>query len=98
MNNLSREQVISNLKEAINNTHMNDLYSIGMRNGLRYALSLLTGDEPHSDIVPFDYFRQPAGFTEDACDAMAYAIELMNDKIANRKNPEYFLVSLDKEE
>ena len=44
--NISNQDHVIALKAAIVCTNTQDKYSAGLRNGIRYAISILTGDEP----------------------------------------------------
>ena len=44
--NINNQDPVIALKAAIVCTNTQDEYSSGFRNGIRYAISILTGDEP----------------------------------------------------
>lgn len=44
--NINNQDPVIALKAAIDCTNTQDEYSVGFRNGIRYAISILTGDKP----------------------------------------------------
>lgn len=49
--NINNQDPVIALKAAIVCTNTQDEYSAGFRNGIRYAISILTGDEPKYEDV-----------------------------------------------
>lgn len=49
--NISNQNPVIALKAVIVCTNTQDEYSAGFRNGIRYAISILTGDEPKYEDV-----------------------------------------------
>lgn len=49
--NINNQNPVIALKAAIVCTNRQDEYSAGFRNGLRYAISILTGDKPKYENV-----------------------------------------------
>lgn len=49
--NINNQDPVIALKAAIVCTNTQDEYSVGFRNGIRYAISILTGDEPKYEDV-----------------------------------------------
>ena len=43
--------VIDKLNDAIMQTNCSDDYSVGLRNGMRFAISCITGEEPKFEHV-----------------------------------------------
>lgn len=49
--NINNQNPVIALKAAIICTNTQDEYSTGFRNGMRYAIAILTGDEPKYEDV-----------------------------------------------
>lgn len=46
---MDKEKLINDIEFGIDATDLDDDYSVGMRNGMRWCLSLITGQEPEYD-------------------------------------------------
>lgn len=46
---MEKEKLIKDIEFGINATDVKDDYSVGMRNGMRWCLSLIDGKEPEYD-------------------------------------------------
>ena len=54
----SREEVIEFLRFGIKATNINDAYSVGLRNGMRLAISCLNNEKPEFEGVNEDAWKQ----------------------------------------